>query len=166
MLNVVEKLGLLVDSSCIPGRAGVPGHPMQWARAPNHPYHPSHTDCSVAGQPRAILEIPMTSWMLQAPYDQQSRLRYINPAVHAALFGRALDGYLASFPPSAEVLRVWCLIFHPDETMPCAAANPLIAHQWDTVVDNLTLLASKLEDRGEDWCFKTISTAATIWMGA
>ena len=70
--TTVESLGFNCDSTAIPGRCGGGGHPMNWAGAPNRPYYPARDDIRAPGQERRLLELPMTTWLLQAPYERRA----------------------------------------------------------------------------------------------
>jgi hypothetical protein len=156
----VERLGLRVDSTAIPGRTGGNGHPLDWTGAPNRPYYPDPNDLRRAGPPRPLLELPMNTWHLQASYDAAPRLRYMNPAVHEELFAQALDGWHRA--EAGRSVSVWVLVLHPDEIWPAAGPDRLYARSSHALAQNLARLASHLGTVE----FATLSGAAQRWRWA
>ena len=162
-LAQVEAFGIACDSSAIPGRGGRPGHPRNWIGAPNHPYFPDGRDIRRAGAPRLILELPMTTWSFAAPYDDVPRTRYMNPAVHPALFNRALENWTRGRTVFEGGLWVWVLVFHPDEAFPEAGADDLYARDPEALAVNIENLVRRLTGAGQRAEFATISEAARQW---
>jgi hypothetical protein len=158
--NAVEDLGLCWDSTAIPGRLGPPGHPMVWSGVPNRPYFPSSTDIRVPGFRRRLLEVPMNTWMLQAPYDSAPRLRYINPAVHEALFESALQ----TLPLDCPGPHVWTLVLHPDEALTESPRDLLYSRSPETVFRNVQSFADALRSAGHTIRFATVSSAGQEWL--
>lgn len=153
---LVERLGFSVDSTVVPGRGGVAGHPMDWRGAPNEAYYPCANDLRRPGPRRALLEVPMNTWRVAAPHDERPKLRYMNPAIHAALFDRALaDLPVRSIAPPA----IWVLILHPDEVMMAARPDGLYAHSVRSTCRNVRALCRRLEQEGAAE-FVTLSEAA------
>lgn len=56
--SAIEQLGILCDSTAIPGRRGAPGNPMDWTGTPNQPYFPHPSDLRQPGPERALLRYP------------------------------------------------------------------------------------------------------------
>jgi hypothetical protein len=110
-----------------------------------------------------LIEVPMNTWLVQAPYDAQPRIRYMNPAVHESIFENALDGWEGLVKASQENLRVWVFVFHPDEIMPAAQPDALYAHSRETLSHNLRAIALRVAEAGERFEFVTISAAARRW---
>lgn len=159
----VERLGFLCDSTAIPGRIGGAGHPMYWEGAPNRPYFPASADLRKAGPQRALLELPMNTWLLEAPYDATPRIRYINPAVHPKLFANALQNWentLKILPPG---LRISVMIFHPDEVLGTQGEDRLYSHSAAALCANLVSFQENLQRAGNDAEWVTISQAAERW---
>lgn len=156
----VERLGLLADSTAIPGRVAAPGHPLDWEGAPNRPYYPSPLDVRRPGPPRDLVEVPMTTWLVRAPYDPEPRLRYLNPAVHGPIFDEALDGWDGS---QEGAVCVWVLICHPDDFWSGAGPDHLYARSPVALVKNLGRLLGRLEGQGHAVEFTCVSDAARAW---
>ncbi len=162
-MNMVEKLGMSYDSSAIPGRRGSDNHPMNWIGSPNEPFFPDPADNRVSGKPRRLLELPMNTWRIKAPWDNEPRLRYMNPTVHPDLFREALKGWKGRIASSRKDLYVWTLIFHPDEIMETAEPDGLIAHSRAALFSNLLSLVEALGEIQHTWEFSTMGAADKRW---
>jgi hypothetical protein len=160
-----ERLGLRIDSTAIPGRTGGADHPMDWTGAPNQPYYPSRMNLRCAGPPRAVLEMPMNTWMVRAPYDTTARLRYMNPAIHEHLFAESLEQWDGA-GPAGPTVRVWVLILHPEEARAGSPPDPLYARSPEALARNLARLANHIRARGHTAHFVTLSAAAALWQRA
>lgn len=158
--GVVERLAFRWDSTAIPGRKGANGHPMDWTGTPNRPYFPGE-DIRLPGRPRPLLEIPMTTWLIQAPYDPHPRLRYLNPAVHEGLFRKALASLELN---AAGDPQVWTLVLHPDEILPEAPPDLLYGRSAATLCRNLNTFAAALRETGHTVEFVTVSQAGQEWL--
>lgn len=167
-LNLLEKLGYRVDSTAIPNRDdSASGHPRNWAGAPNQPYYPDSHDIRRAGSQRALIEIPMNSWLFQASYDQTPKLRYMNPCIHADLWEQALDRWEANLlvAESAPVW-IWNLILHPAEAMPHDKPDMLYAYSVEVMRENLESLKRRIQRLGHEASYTTVYRAAQAWIRA
>jgi hypothetical protein len=162
-LRTVEKFSLVCDSTAIPGRAGGNHHPMNWLGTPNQPYFPDNDDIRVPGAERPLLEMPMNTWLVQAPYDTEPHLRYMNPAIHESLFAVALDRWETSINDDHSSLYVWVLIFHPDEIMDVEKPDLLYAHSRAALCRNIQKIANRVQQAGHTFDFATLSDAALRW---
>lgn len=160
-LDAVERLGFRWDCTALPGMQAPNGHPMNWLGAPNHPYFPDHADVRRPGRARGLLEIPMNTWSVKAPYDSKPRLRYMNPAVHEELFQNAVDTLKGSI---GQGLHIWSLILHPDEVFAEAGPDRLYARTPEAVRRNLQTLVAFFEEEGHRVRFTTISEAGKVWL--
>jgi hypothetical protein len=158
----VERFGFRCDSTAIPGRTGGSGHPMNWANAPNQPYFPAAKDLCNPGPEREMLELPMNTWPLQAPYDPAPRERYMNPAVHPHLFAHAVKNWENACAAPAD-LSVWVMIFHPDEVLSTRGGDALYSRSTQALCANLVLISETLRNLGNDFEWITVSDAATRW---
>lgn len=159
----VENLGFRCDSTAIPNRKGGNGHPMNWTGAPNRPYFPDFADLCAAGTERGLLELPMNTWLLQAPYDAAPKLRYINPAVHLHLFANALRAWENGEKFSSTELYIWVMIFHPDEVLPAEREDNLYARSRTTLFANLISFQESLRRADIEVEWVTIAQAAELW---
>jgi hypothetical protein len=159
----VENLGFRCDSTAIPNRKGVDGHPMNWTGAPNQPYFPDFTDLCAAGTERALLELPMNTWLVQAAYDGAPKLRYMNPAVHPHLFENALRNWdnTRKFPSTG--LCVWVMIFHPDEVLPVEREDYLYSRSRNALFTNLISFQETLQQGDIEVEWVTVGEATEQW---
>jgi hypothetical protein len=159
----IERMGFHCDSSAIPGRTGSQGHPMNWVGAPNEPYFPQSQHLCASGPPRNMLELPMNTWYLQAPYDSAPQLRYMNPAVRRSLFAKALVNWENACKVSTSELSVWVMIFHPDEVLESQAGDGLYSHSIRDLRKNLQAIAESLSRLELNFEWTTVSHAAARW---
>jgi hypothetical protein len=162
-ISMVEKFGFICDSTAIPGRRGGAHHPMDWMGTPNHPYFPDNRDIRLPGRERPLLEMPMNTWLVKAPYDSEPKVRYMNPAVHESIFDKALDDWEILIKNSDVSIWVWVLVFHPDEVMPMPDADSLYAHSRQTLCRNVRAMTARVREVGHSFEFVTISEAAKRW---
>jgi hypothetical protein len=161
----VERLGFRSDSTAIPGRHGISGHPMNWRGAPNQPYFPACGDLCKTGPERGMLELPMNTWHLQAPHDTSPRLRYMNPAVHPHLFASALKNWENACKVSSAELSIWVMIFHPDEVLATQGDDALYSRSTQALCANLVAMTDSLRRMGHIFEWVTVSEAAERWRG-
>ena len=161
--DVVERLGFRCDSTAIPGRKGANGHPMNWEGAPNQPYFPSQKDLCRTGSTRCLLEVPMNTWLVQAPFDSAPRVRYMNPAIHPHLFAEALRNWENACNTLPGDLCIWVMIFHPDEVLADQGADALYSRSPNDLCANLASLAQNLGRLGHHFQWTTLSEAAQRW---
>lgn len=161
--STVERFGFECDSTAIPGRRGAVGHPMNWDGAPNQPYFPASDDVCKAGPRRALLEIPMNTWLVNAPHDPSPRTRYMNPAVHPHIFENSLKNWENACKAMQAELSIWVMIFHPDEVLSTAGADGLYARSLSSLCQNLASFARSVKNLGHDFAWSTVSDAATRW---
>ena len=161
----VERLGFNCDSTAIPGRAGSDSHPMNWSHAPNQPYFPAADNLCATGAARPMLEIPMNTWLLKAPYDQAPRRRYMNPAVHPDLFAKTLKNWENECNISHADLSIWVMIFHPDEVLCAQSEDGLYARSTNALCKNLACIEETMRRLEHEFEWTTISRAAERWRG-
>jgi hypothetical protein len=161
--STVERLGFRCDSTAIPGRNGAAGHPMNWTNAPNQPYFPASDDLCQSGPWRRMLEVPMNTWRLQAPYDDAPKVRYMNPAVHPHLFANALKNWENACNISPTGFYIWVMIFHPDEVLATSGTDALYSRSMQGLCSNLASVGKSLERLGHRFEWVTVSDAAERW---
>lgn len=160
---LIERLGFQCDSTAIPGRRGAPTHPMNWEGAPNQPYFPTPENLCKPGPERTLLEVPMNTWLVRAPYDASPRIRYMNPAIHPHLFANALQNWENACKASHLELCIWVMIFHPDEVLPTAGADALYSRSIVGLKENIASFEEAVARMGHDLEWLTVSDAATCW---
>lgn len=161
--SAVEQLGFLCDSTAIPGRNGGLHHPMNWEGAPNQPYFPAEGNLCRSGPERTMLELPMNTWLLQAPHDHVPRVRYMNPAVHPHLFANALSNWENACRVSPADLTIWVMIFHPDEVLASQGTDALYSRSTVEMCANLAAVVEALRRLGHEFEWVTVSDAADRW---
>ena len=159
----VERFGFRCDSTAIPGRVGASGHPMNWEGAPNQPYFPAADDLRKSGAKRLLLQLPMNTWLVQAPYDSAPRTRYMNPAVHQHLFAKALENWENACNVSPVDLSIWVMIFHPDEVLASRGEDALYSRSTKSLCMNLVAITKTLRRIGHEFEWVTVSEAAERW---
>lgn len=160
--DCVEKLGLLYDSTAIPGRRRLDGHPLNWQHSENQPWFPSPIDIQRPIRHRPLLELPLNTWLVQAPYDAEPKLRYMAPGVHPQIFAQSLVKWNAG-SLAASNLHVWVLICHPDEIVPLRGPDKLFARSPDSLCRNLRMLACHLQNQGHQVEFVSLRNAGERW---
>ena len=150
IMRTLAGLGLKADSSAIPGRRRADSaRTFDWALSPNQPYVPDVNDYRVPAVTRglSIVEVPMTTAPIQAPYDKEPLLRYMNLSYRHPFFKQAVEAYLTSvehWPGDTY----FTLIVHPDEVMPERPAHPLYEFSLASVERNLNYLLEAIASRG------------------
>ena len=152
IMNSLEQLGFLVDSSAIPRpRYAWETSIKDWAGTPRHAYYPSVLDCRVPGTPRRnILELPVSVLPVCAPYDTQTVLRHVNPAYRQAIFETAL---------TAATFETMITVTHPHELLPADQADELLSRDPAVLRRNLQFLADHFSSM-HDVQWRTISNLA------
>ena len=161
--SIVERLGFRCDSTAIPGRRGRNGHPMNWEGSPNQPYFPAADNPCMRGPARQMLELPMNTWLLQAPYDDAPRTRYMNPAVHPHLFANSLRNWENACNVLRSDLSVWVMIFHPDEVLASRVVDGLYSRSIRDLCTNLAAITEALRRLEHELEWVTVSEAAQRW---
>jgi hypothetical protein len=139
----LSALGLKVDSTAIPGRRrNDEQRVFDWEPTPNEPYHPAPGDYRVPGRAGSlpILEVPMTTVPIQAPYDPAPLKRYVNLAYHHALFQEGFTAHLLGLPPGSGGEAFVTTILHPEEVAAGAPSHPLYSFSLDGVGRNLDFM--------------------------
>lgn len=113
IMKTLDEFGFEVDSSANPGRSMSDDHRhFDWSRSTNSPYHPGVEDYQEEGTRNyRILEVPITTVPLKAPYDKAPKARAINPCYRHELFTEMIlknEGAL-------KELGFCVMLFHPDE---------------------------------------------------
>lgn len=162
IMRTLAELGLLADSSALPGRHRVDrDRCFDWSTTPNAPYRPSTADYRVPGSPElAILEVPMTVSPVHAPFDPGPLPRYTNLAYHPQIFAAALDRWLDGLADKTAD-AVLTLIVHPDELMTQTDRHPLYALEIDALRINVETVMEMARQRHIDIVGSTTSGIAT-----
>jgi hypothetical protein len=148
IMHTLAELGLRVDSSAIPGRRrNDKSRTFDWSISPNAPYRPSVSDHRVPGDATLpIVEIPMTVFRVQAPYDPAPLPRYANLAYRPAIFAEAMARWFDSVADHSADF-VLTLILHPDEVMAQPQDHPLYARSLDALQSNIDAVMKIAQSR-------------------
>lgn len=146
-MRALDDVGLRVDSTALPGRRRIDGvRCFDWEPTPNRPYRPSGSDYRVAGvAPLSIVEVPMTTVPVEAPYDPRPLLRYLNLAYRQKVLRAAFALHLDALGAGDHVVVT---ILHPEEVRP-RGEHPLYAFDLETVERNVDHLLDAAGARGE-----------------
>jgi hypothetical protein len=148
-------LGFTVDSSAIPRpnyawETGV----RDWVGSPVVPYWPSVADYRRPGTPALeILEVPISTEFVSAPYDQEAVVRYVNPAFHPHLLRPALRRWLGRHGHLVTIT-------HPYELMPAGPPHGLLAFDVGAFEQNVRTIQRIAAEAGRAVSFLTVSQFA------
>lgn len=144
-MRTLSALGYRVDSSALPSRKRNDSRRyFDWQPTPNRPYHPSAHDYRVGGDdPLAILEVPMTSVPVEAPYDPRPLPRYLNLSYRRDILSAAFARHLRSLEEGEHTVVT---VLHPEEVLP-HAEHGLYAYEFESVEANLDHLLATAASR-------------------
>jgi hypothetical protein len=168
LMKRIDELGFSVDATAIPGRRrSDAARYFDWSTTPNNPYRPSIEDYRVPG-PNSLdlLEVPMTTTLFQADYDDQPKLRYINLGYRSDIFKKGFVGYLASV--DRRPVQSLVFILHPGEIWRpnrCAKDGSLYGFDVATVRRNLSAAVDAISASGCSYSFTRIGDLATTTCG-
>lgn len=163
IINQLEESGYKIDSTALPGLYRTDNHPMNWQTTPNYPYYPSLTDIGVPGNKRNIIEFPMNTWSVKAPYDKTNRLRYMNPAIKKELFQPAVSLWQDQIIASESIEFYWIFITHPNEIIHKTDKDLLYAFDEKILFNNIKYFIDTIEVLGHTYTFNTLTEAMHIW---
>jgi len=133
IMNFIRNLGILSDSSAIPGRVRKDHEKVfDWSNSQNFPYHPSiknYQDQTNVSE--KFLEIPMNTIKIKTSYDKEPILRYVNLSFIPKLMYQGLNDFIVN----KETLVT---ITHPFELFKNFKINEgLISYNVDTLEKNI-----------------------------
>lgn len=164
MFNLVESFGFQQESSAIPGYFK-DSFGQNWLTAKNRPYFPHVDHMTEEGTPRKMLEMPMNSWFLQASYDKQPKLRYLNFAVHHKYFLESLSHLPESYFSDDDILGIPVLtaVSHPEEIISDKPGNDLYPRTLENFLRNIQVFVEYFADRGKRIVFSTLNDSGRFW---
>lgn len=163
ILAKIEEFGLSVDSSALPGLFRTDGHPMNWKNTPNYPYYINSLALEIPQIDSSIIEFPLNTWITKTSYDINSRLRYMNPAIHHQLFRDAVRFWKENFIKLNKKDYFWVFILHPEEIMVQSKSDLLYGHTRSVMYDNLNFFNKIILEMGDDFEYTTLSKAGEKW---
>jgi hypothetical protein len=137
--NTLDELGIEIDSSALASRKRFDnGFQFDWTSTPSSPYHPSMEDYRqpvTASEPaHRFIEIPFTMLPITGPHDKKPIKRYCNLAFKPDLIQNAMR--TISKPESIVA------VVHPHELLSSDHQHPLIAHDPNSLEENIQNLRS------------------------
>ncbi|MEO6669102.1 MAG: hypothetical protein ABIN36_06480 [Ferruginibacter sp.] len=160
-IQLIGRLGFAVDSTALPGMKRSGSHRMNWEQAVNSPYFPSRENYQLPGEDAGLLEMPMNTWWVRAPYDEQPKRRYMNPAIHSKIFAETLEAN--PLTASQGNLNIITLISHPDEIVGQPAPDNLYGRTIENFIVNIRLLIDEVTKQNGSFEFLTMQQAAIKW---
>ena len=165
LMRALDELGLLVDSTAVPGRRRHDGERvMDWAVTPNEPYRPSRHDYRLPDPSASlgILEVPMTTLPIKAPYDPKPLTRYINPSYRHGALKDGFDTHLETLVRLQTNPTFCTIILHPDELSAVPGDHPLYSSSLDEVRRNVLYMQESATKRGFDVVSITMEEIARL----
>ena len=100
LMQILEDLGIEVDSSAMPGRRRTDNHYLfDWSSTPTQAYCPARSNYRTPGTPsHTLAEIPLTMLDVLADYDERPRKRYFDLSFHSRALKPGLEKLLADAP--------------------------------------------------------------------
>ncbi|MCC6779476.1 MAG: hypothetical protein IT537_23080 [Hyphomicrobiales bacterium] len=160
IMRTLDRLGLGFDATAMAGRRRVDGErTIDWAPTPCDGYHPSCSDHRVPGSPHfSVIEIPMSMLKVQAAYDSEPLVRYLDLSFHPGCLGRELSQLVARAPYLMTVT-------HPSALLPeCRPPKPhgLLAYDLSALTTNLTAILAAARACGRTPQFVTVAQLGDI----
>ena len=161
-INTLDKVGLKVDSTALPGRMrNDEERRFNWAKAPIDPYHPSRFDYASYGMPGGnltLLEVPFTMVTTKTTYDTEPLKRYLDLSIDPTILGPGLKEALRASPFTVAVI-------HPSFLMGATADHQLLSPGPDTVKQNIANLIAAIGMIGRKPKFVRVRDIYSIFEG-
>jgi hypothetical protein len=159
LMNRLSEFGMSVDSTALPGR-------RNWESTPNHPFHPSKEDhkapCIIRSEELPILEVPMTTMLIRAPYDKGPFLRYVNLSFKSDLFREGLEFLLTSSRGQTDTFFL-VTVTHPDEVDSRGRSHQLYSFSMDDVRENIETILGNTESAGHELISITMKDVPAVY---
>ena len=154
LMEILEALGIEVDSSAMPGRTRQDDHvSIDWGKTPQTSYRPALNDYRGPGSPgRSIVELPLSMAAVKADYDDRPYPRYVDLSFHA----HALQPGLETLLDKTDYLVTDT---HPSTVVPEIGTQPhgLLSFSLDTFRSNLDAILDCCAQRNRPVRFVTLS---------
>ncbi len=158
-MNVLDKLGIKVDSTALPDRKRNDNERFfNWIGTPEHPYHPSKNDYRTPGADElSILEVPMSTIRMKTSYDVTPLNRYLNLSFYNNLMKEGIKELVKN-------KDIVVTITHPYEVLPLyPKKHPLISFNIHEAKKNLFNIIKECNEINRPYKFITISEVPNIW---
>ena len=160
ILTELSQLGMIADSSAIPGRHELALPLKDWRGTPLRPYVPSVKDYRLPASPGAralpIVELPATTTLLKLPAEQQSKYRQLNLSYRPELLARPIRELVAT----EDVLVLVSHCYEFSDRLAPRTPNPLIAFSYDALRQNMDALVAACHEHHRPFFFKTAQQLA------
>lgn len=157
-MGTLDKLGLLVDSTALPGRKRDDIERFfDWTGTPEHPYHPSINDYRVPGdEKRGILEVPMTMVETEASYDAAPLTRYLNLSFYNSLMTEGIKGLVGTNDAIVTVT-------HPYEIWPSPSGkHQIVSFDINEMKKNMNDIIERCNSINRPFRFITMSETRSL----
>jgi hypothetical protein len=117
ILSTIEKLGILYDSTSMPGRKRFDDERhFNWECSMQSPYYPSEADYRIPGKGRKnLLEIPLSMLPIKTEYDSEAYLRYLDLTFHHSLLYPTIGTLLSHQPYLVTISHPGVLLYGPNQ---------------------------------------------------
>jgi len=151
LMATINSAGILIDSTALPGRMRNDDEKkFDWLITDNTPYHPSKDDYRTTGKDHMnVLESPMVTIPMQASYDKEPILRYVNLSFKTDVLFQNMEEYVRN---NSSLLS----ITHPFEVL-SIGTHGLISYDIEVFRNNIKELVNTVKICGKRPVFKHIS---------
>ncbi len=151
LMRAIDQSGILIDSTAIALRKrGDDEKCFDWAITNNDFFYPSVSDYRTKGTPHLkVMEVPMSTILMKAPYDKEPLLRYFNLAFKTDILFHNFSSYV-------EKHNSLVTITHPFEVI-SKGNHGLVAYDIKTFHSNIEEMVKSVEACGKTPVFKKMS---------
>lgn len=151
LMQAINQSGILIDSTAIASRKRNDAEKsFDWSVTSNNSYYPSATDYRRDGDHHLkVKEVPMSTILMKAPYDEKPLLRYFNLAFKTDILFQNFFSYV-------EMHDSLVTITHPFEVI-SNGSHGLIAYDFNTFCSNIEELIKRVKACGKTPVFKKMS---------
>ena len=144
IIKILAENGIKADFSAIPGRYRKDeNRNFDWLKTGNNLYYPSKKDYREQGDiNHQILEVPLTTTLVNADYDDEAKLRYLDLSYRNDIFKESLEYLLDS-----ENLSFLHFVCHPEGLISDDFSNGLYDYGIKTLSLNLDVTHKLLNDK-------------------
>ena len=152
LMRVINSKNIKIDSSALPFRKRDDIDKFfDWKITSNKFYFPSKLDYRVQGTDNYnLIEVPLTTIKMKAPYDKESIHRYFNLSFKSNILFENFSEYVKNN-------NHLVIITHPSEIL-INGTHDLISFNLETFKYNLNYVVEKVKLEGKNPVFKKISS--------
>lgn len=151
LMRAIDRSGILIDSTAIASRKRDDAEKsFDWSVTTNEPYFPSSAEYRTKGIcPLTVREVPMSTILMKAPYDNEPLLRYFNLAFKTDILFQNFYSYVKNHNSIVTIT-------HPFEVFP-NGNHGLIAYDINTFRSNIEEMVKIIKSCGKIPVFKKMS---------